>query len=406
MQEIEALCEGWHPLFSKEDIVVLDGSDGCPDYRMRFDSTEGCGTFFRNPAQDDFMALIMGSIEQPDSMEKGLDFYDDKQDVQIHEGVYQVFKHYTKMSSQPRTIALRDFYQGWAAAGSSRGGKPFFLGRMDPAEHCIFFDDHITPLDPKIDPVDAHLWPRRFSSAQLFGVHLVQAQPLLSIRDRDYFVKCFEECEAARAAKLERWHKLKRIVADLDGVRKVLSGFLYTSAQAAMAERAAAPAPANDPLSGSMVLALGNFGGRAAGQGAPGQNDQISLFCRASGVDQRAEISLRGLPVHLAAEIMAQGPILGVNSSAVLMARIHKAEQMSRTRNLSLGNTAAVQAAHASGAAPSCRWFHSLLMKAIARLCGLIGLLPTALTIRDDLKEKSLEIKEPRHCQTQGTGLE
>ena len=37
---------------------------------------------------------------------------------------------------------------------------------------------------------------------------------------RDYFVKCFEQCEAARAAKLERWHKLKRIVADLDGVRK------------------------------------------------------------------------------------------------------------------------------------------------------------------------------------------
>ena len=28
----------------------------------------------------------MGSIEQPDSIEKGLDFYDDKQDVQIHEG--------------------------------------------------------------------------------------------------------------------------------------------------------------------------------------------------------------------------------------------------------------------------------------------------------------------------------
>ena len=33
-------------------------------------------------------ALIMGSIEQPDSIEKGLDFYDDKQDVQIHEGEY------------------------------------------------------------------------------------------------------------------------------------------------------------------------------------------------------------------------------------------------------------------------------------------------------------------------------
>lgn len=41
---------------------------------------------------------------------------------------------------------------------------------------------------------------------------------------RDYFVKCFQQCEQARAAKLERWHKLKRIVADLDGVRKAHEG--------------------------------------------------------------------------------------------------------------------------------------------------------------------------------------
>ena len=37
---------------------------------------------------------------------------------------------------------------------------------------------------------------------------------------RNYFVKCVEDCEVARAAKLERWHKLKRLVGDLDGVRK------------------------------------------------------------------------------------------------------------------------------------------------------------------------------------------
>ena len=77
--------------------------------------------------------------------------------------------------------------------------------------------------------MDAHLWPRRFSSAQLFGVHLVQAQPLLSIRDRDYFVNCLQRCEEQRMAKLQRWHKLKRMVADLEGVRQVLSGFLHTS---------------------------------------------------------------------------------------------------------------------------------------------------------------------------------
>jgi len=121
----------------------------------------------------------------------------------------------------------------------------------------------------------------------------------------------------------------------------------FCKAQAMMQARALVPAA--DPAKPSPVLALGNFGGRAAGQGAPGQNDQISLFCRASGVDQRAEISLRGLPVHLAAEIMAGGPLLGVNSSSVLMARIHQAEALSRTKNLSLGNTAAVQAAQASG---------------------------------------------------------
>ena len=68
---------------------------------------------------------------------------------------------------------------------------------------------------------------------------------------RNYFVKCIEDCEAARAAKLERWHKLKKMVGDLDGVRKapdlasycfasdavlgvrltaqVLAGFIYTS---------------------------------------------------------------------------------------------------------------------------------------------------------------------------------
>lgn len=40
-------------------------------------------------------ALVMGSIEQPDSIEKGIEFWDDKENVQIHEG---------------RVILLRGFY--------------------------------------------------------------------------------------------------------------------------------------------------------------------------------------------------------------------------------------------------------------------------------------------------------
>mmetsp|Transcript_87868 Transcript_87868/g.273093 ORF Transcript_87868/g.273093 Transcript_87868/m.273093 type:complete len:256 (+) Transcript_87868:433-1200(+) len=86
----------------------------------------------------------------------------------------------------------------------------------------------------------------------------------------------------------------------------------------------------------SPVAALGNFGGRAAGIGAPGANDAIGAFCRASAVDQRAEIALRGLPPHLANEVVAQGPILGVNSSAILMVRVHKAEQQNMQPKMAL----------------------------------------------------------------------
>lgn len=77
----------------------------------------------------------------------------------------------------------------------------------------------------------------------------------------------------------------------------------------------------------SPVAALGNFGGLAAGAGAPGQNDTIGAFCRLCGVDERAEIALRNLPQHLAAQIIAEGPVLGVNASAILMVRVHKAER-------------------------------------------------------------------------------
>ena len=70
---------------------------------------------------------------------------------------------------------------------------------MDPSNYWVLhiflpqfpWKSHGFPFPPGEDPVDAHLWPRRFSSAQLFGVHLVQAQPLLSIRDRSADIQKF-----------------------------------------------------------------------------------------------------------------------------------------------------------------------------------------------------------------------
>ena len=35
-------------------------------------------------------------------------------------------------------------------------------------------------------------------------------------------MNCLQRCEEQRLAKLQRWHKLKRMVADLEGVRQAL----------------------------------------------------------------------------------------------------------------------------------------------------------------------------------------
>jgi hypothetical protein len=223
LPELNALCEGRHPLFQEEDRIVLDGSDGGPDYRMTL-SPSHCGTFLRNPPQDLF-ALIMGTIDQPDSKAVGLDYYADREGVSIFHGLHAVDSKVSELAGENATFALRDSYLGWSTTGSSSvGGKPFLLGDLnDPARHAIFFDDNITATDPKIvDPIDPHHWPRRFCSSQLNGVHLVQAQPLESISNRGYFLDCIRDCEAARKAKLVRWELALNLLGNLADVGRVL----------------------------------------------------------------------------------------------------------------------------------------------------------------------------------------
>lgn len=80
------------------------------------------------------------------------------------------------------------------------------------------------------------------------------------------------------------------------------------------------------------ALSQANVGGSAVQvfRGAPGgfaPRDAIRTFCTASGVDQSAELSLRALPAHAQQMVMADGPAVGFNPSAILMARVRKAEQ-------------------------------------------------------------------------------
>jgi len=231
-KELNALCEGRHPLFPEEDPIVLDGSDGLPDYRMRLDTPQGCGAFFRNPSED-VMALAMGTTCQPRTMEEFPSFYDGLDHVVLLQGHRAIVSHLVDLRGQQCTVALRDFYLGWAATGlKSHGGKPFFLSWHDDGVHSIFFDDNITAADPQIvDPINAHHWPHRFCSPQLFGVHLVQAQPLHSILKQDYFLECVRECEAARQAKLSRWELAQSILGDLAGVQQVLTALVSETAR-------------------------------------------------------------------------------------------------------------------------------------------------------------------------------
>merc|ERR1712079_790716 len=142
----------------------------------------------------------MGTIEQPNKIEDGMGFYEKNEKVHIFEGPQAVVACYNRICGHRGTVALRDFYQAWAAVGNkSHGGKPFFLGQQDPGMHMLFFDDHITPGNAKIvDPINGHLWPRRYHSSQLYGTNLVQVQPMQSIMEKDYFLNCIHRCEVAR----------------------------------------------------------------------------------------------------------------------------------------------------------------------------------------------------------------
>eukprot|EP00746_Dinoflagellata_sp_MGD_P120968 gnl/MRDRNA2_/MRDRNA2_56300_c0_seq1.p1 gnl/MRDRNA2_/MRDRNA2_56300_c0~~gnl/MRDRNA2_/MRDRNA2_56300_c0_seq1.p1 ORF type:complete len:1452 (+),score=235.13 gnl/MRDRNA2_/MRDRNA2_56300_c0_seq1:78-4433(+) len=224
-QELNALCEGQHPCYSND--IVLDGTDGHPDYRMRLHS-DGCGTFFRDP-DEDFIALAMGTIEQPSSLEEGIDFFKSKKDAKVIAGMEAVSNHYAKMSDKRKTFAMRDFYLGWKNANFKPcGGKPFFVEYLsDPSRFSVFFDDHISPASPKIvDPINARQYPRRFHSSQMFGSHLVQAQPLHSILNPDYFVETLQRCEAARFQKLARWNFAKKLLGRLVDVHELLNLFI------------------------------------------------------------------------------------------------------------------------------------------------------------------------------------
>lgn len=207
LPEYNAMCEGKHPLFKEEDALLLDGSDGGPDMRVDLNIADSHGTWVRNQGA---LLLALGTFEQPKPGEPVWEFFDGQPNAKL---VTKPAALLSKRLATPCTLALRDYYPGWAAAGrSARGGKPLLLESRQTHTLQVFFDDHILPGDAHIVDVRLAHSGSAVPIQRLYASHLVRAEPLLSMAQRDYFVDKLTWCEQQWRASLERRHKLAKVL--------------------------------------------------------------------------------------------------------------------------------------------------------------------------------------------------
>jgi hypothetical protein len=216
-QELNMFCEGQHPLFPG---VVMDGSDGQPDYRLPYDDSRRFGTFFRDRENGD-IALVMGTVEQPGEGQyrkeaASLDFYKRFPDATVICGSEAVQKFLWDTSMVSGTLGIRDYFQYWKANGmTAQGGKPLFYAPYRSTKvHQIFFDDNIRYGDAYIvNAIDVRE-PHRFQwVTPLLETHLCRAEPLESIKDTKYFVKQLQRLEVGYERKLQARERLSRLLA-------------------------------------------------------------------------------------------------------------------------------------------------------------------------------------------------
>lgn len=213
-KELTQFCEGRHPLFPG---FVMDGSDGDADYRLTVPDPERCGTFFRE--KDGKMSLVMGTVEQPGEgqyksvKDRTLGFFGRFPGVRLYEGLDVVSSFLSTRCASPGSFGLRDHYAHWKANGQvSEAGKVFcFDHERGSPYHNMFFDDNVDFTDFKIVcPIYIKQPDRRFPVLALMQSHVCKAEPLLAIRDRQYFINELQRLEEGYERRLrarERWTK-------------------------------------------------------------------------------------------------------------------------------------------------------------------------------------------------------
>jgi len=217
-QEFNAFCEGKHPLFPE---AVLDGRDGKPDYRIDFEDCNKFGTLFRSDASAAGTALVLGTLKQP-KLSDGLEFYADSGKFPklrvVSGGIGIVADELCRLSGEPGTLALRDYFPCWREMGmgeaSPNGGK---LMIVDPRPSSrllpVFFDDNITYKSTRIvDVRDARRLEKPLWIQYVLPCHVVRAEPLEAVSDRRYFIKHVERLSIAYEARLAAQERLRALL--------------------------------------------------------------------------------------------------------------------------------------------------------------------------------------------------
>jgi len=206
LEELNSFCEGRHRQFPG---VRMDGSDGCPDYRVIGMDPTRCGTFHR---KEDCTSLVMGTWEQPgegryrNATDRSLGFYSAFPDLKVISGLEAVHEFVHQSCSRCGTMGLRDHFQFWMEQGqTSKGGKLFFVDPSDARRnrHEMFFDDNIRYSDAFIVQVVNPLDPARSQwVTPLLRTHLCRATPWESVADRNWFVRQVQRLEDGFDRKL------------------------------------------------------------------------------------------------------------------------------------------------------------------------------------------------------------
>eukprot|EP00667_Euglena_gracilis_P012743 EG_transcript_13094 len=174
--EYNAFCAGAHPLYP---AVRLDGTGGAEDWRLH--APHATGKFHRT-ATDCLLAFVDAA---------GL--------VDVAEGPRQIWDAlHARIAAGCRAIGIRDHWAYWAAEGESdASGKLLLVDASNPAPayHHIVFDDNVHWGRYHIVDVRDRTTGQTIPYEAAINRWVVKVEPLLCIRDPDYFVKALQRCE-------------------------------------------------------------------------------------------------------------------------------------------------------------------------------------------------------------------